>query len=355
MKRLAILLLMLAVPVLPALAPAAGRPLEFNDLLRARRLSEPVISPDGRWVAYVQTTHDTASFKPATDIFLAPLAGGESRNLTMGGQGNSRPMFAPDGKSLVFSSTRSGSRQFYRLPLDGGEAVQLTDHPGGVSGGALSPDGKQLLYQAPVLVDSGAVVFAPGGDHPRARIFDRLLFRHWDSWQGGRYSHLFLDGILDGRPPRDLTAGRVDVPPISLGSARDYAFSREGGQLFYVANRDPVIAVSTNNDLWRVDPDGGNLTRLTASPANDNLVALSPDGRYLAYRAMERAGFEADRQRMMLLELRGGSPLALTDSLDRSVDEIVWHPREGRCSSWPRTRAATRSTGWSCGMAVPES
>ena len=117
----------------------AGRPLEFDDLLRARRISEPAISPDSRWVAFVETTYDLETCLPLSDIHLVPLAGGEARSLTSGGKGNSRPIFTPDGNSLVFASRRSGTRQFYMLPLTGGgEALQLTAYRAGTGGGVLS-------------------------------------------------------------------------------------------------------------------------------------------------------------------------------------------------------------------------
>lgn len=306
----------------------AGRPLEFDDLLRARRISEPAISPDSRWVAFVETTYDLETCLPLSDIYLVPLAGGEIRSLTSGGKGNSRPMFTPDGSSLVFASRRSGTRQFYMLPLTGGgEALQLTAYRAGTGGGVLSPDGRYLLFQADVLVDSASVKFKDGTSEVRARVIDCLLFRHWNSWRNGQYSHLFIKRLKGGDPALDLTPGRVDCPPISLGSSFDYAASPDGRHVYYVANRDPVVAVSTNNDIWRVNPDGKDLRKITANPANDNLVALDPGGKYLAFRAMERPRFESDRSCLWLRNLENGEAINLTEQLDRSVGDVVWDPR----------------------------
>ncbi|MEA1996641.1 MAG: hypothetical protein U9N45_03345, partial [Gemmatimonadota bacterium] len=273
--------------------PARGHPLTFDDLLRVRRISQPAVSPDGRWVAFVQTTYDSTEYEPSSDIFILPLAGGRIRALTAGGRGNGQPMFTPDGKSLIFASTRTGSRQFFLLPLKGGgEAVQITSHESGAHGGALSPDGELLLYHATVLVDSLSVVGYKGPDStPRARIIDNLLFRHWDHWREGSYSHLFCKRIRGDEKALDLTPGRIDCPPVSLGSDSDYGVGSDGRHVYYTANSDPVVALSTNNDIWRVGTDGRGLVKITENPANDNLVALSPDGRYLAYRAMARPGF----------------------------------------------------------------
>ena len=307
---------------------AEGRALNFDDLLRVRRLSEPAVSPDGRWVAYVQKTYDPETYELSSDIFLVPLAGGEARNLTWGGKGNSRPMFTPDGASLVFASSRTINRQFFILPLSGGgEAVQITFRDGGAEGGELSPDGSLLLFHSPALVDSSSVVeFKGPGYNPRARIIDKLLFRHWDQWQNGCYNHLFVKKIKSDEEPLNLTSGPVDCPPISLGSDRDYAVSPSGKYVYYVANHDPVIATSTNNDIWRVTVKGDSLLKMTDNPANDNLVALDRSGRFLAYRAMARPGFESDRSTLWLKDLDTGETVNLTSQLDRSVEEVVWDP-----------------------------
>ena len=309
------------------LAHGQGRPLEFNDLLRARRISEPAVSPDGRWVAFVVTTYDTLSCERSSDIYLIPLAGGSPRPLTTGGKGNSRPIFTPDGNSLLFASQRGGTRQFYLLPLEGGEALQLTNQPGGTEGGALSPDGKYLLYSSEVLLDSASVVQGKDpGSAPRARLLDRLLFRHWDTWRNGKYSHLFVQRLQSDEPPLDLTPGAVDCPPLSLGSRADYAAGKDSRYVYYAANRDPMPAVGTNNDLWRVDIGGGHLTQLTNNPADDCMALVSPDGRYLAYLAMERAGFESDRTCLWLRDLESGEAVNLTGQLDLPANEAVWAP-----------------------------
>lgn len=311
----------------PAVSLFAARPLDFSDLMAARRISSPVVSPDGRWVAYVETTHDPETLSSDTQIFILSILGGEPRRLTADPAGSRNPMFTPDGRELLFVSSRGGTNQVYSLPLDtGGEALRLTDQPGGVSEVTLSPDGKWLLYTARVLVDSQSVVGMEDGRAPEARIIDNLLFRHWDHWRDGRYSHLFIAPAVPGGEARDLTPGKVDCPPISLGSPRDFAVSPDGKHVYYVANRDGVVATSTNNDIWRVDVDGSNLTKITVNPANDNLIALSPNGRFLAWREMARAGFESDKQDIRLLDLSSGKSANLTAGLDRSANELVWDP-----------------------------
>ncbi|MEA2062435.1 MAG: S9 family peptidase [Gemmatimonadota bacterium] len=323
-----LLIVVTALAAAPALG--GGRPLQYEDLLRSKRLSEPAISADSRWVAFVQASIDPDSFESWSDIYLVPLAGtgSQPRLLTAGRYSNTRPMFTPDGKALVFASDRSGSRQFYRMPLEGGgEAVQLTSQCGGAGGGRLSPDGRYLLYHADVLVDSASVVGSQvPGENTRARIIDELLFRHWDHWRNGRYKHVFVKRIAGNEPAVDLTPGKVDAPPISLGSRQDYAASRHSRYIYYTANRDPVVTISTNNDIWRVNVGGDSLRKITTGEGNDNLIAISPDGKLMAWRAMARPRFESDRYCLWLKDLATGRAANLTGGLDRSVLEALWAP-----------------------------
>ena len=306
-----------------------ARTMEFSDLLKVNRIGDPTLSPDGRLVAFTVKKYNPETLVSWTDICLVGSDGGEVKVLTKVTSANDSPVFTPDGKYLLFASKRTGTRQFFKRSLEGGaEVVQLTNFPGGVSGGKLSPDGRYLLFDATVLVDSASVVgYDPlGGAPPKARIIDKLMYRHWDHWTNGCYDHVFIKDLTTDSTPLDLTPGQVDSPPISLGSSCDYAVDKSGEYVYYVANRDPVIAVSTNNDIWRVPVGGGAFEKLTTSQANDNQIRFSPDGKYLAYRAMARPGFEADRQCLMLRELESGMTVNLSADLDRSVEQIIWSP-----------------------------
>ena len=97
-------------------------------------------------------------------------------------------------------------------------------------------------------------------------------------------------------PPRDLTPGDYDAPVFSLGGQDDYAFSPDGQEICYTSNHDKVEATSTNNDLWIVPVTGGAAKNITAdNPASDSTPLYSPDGKYIAYRAQQRPGYESDR------------------------------------------------------------
>ena len=155
----------------------------------------------------------------------------------------------------------------------------------------------------------------------KALVFDRLLYRHWNAYKAGkRTPHLriiqapprngYYRPIGGDHPenlPRDLTPGDYDAPPFTLGGQDDYAFSPDGQEICYTSNHDKVEATSTNNDLWIVSVNGGAAKNITVdNPASDSTPLYSPDGKYIAYRAQSRPGYESDRFRLMLYDRKTG-------------------------------------------------
>src|SRR5262249_15517329 len=149
--------------------------------------------------------------------------------------------------------------------------------------------------------------------------------RRWDHWQGQRRSHLMVTS-LSGGAPRDLTPGNRDVPPFSLGGPDDYTISPDGKEVCYAANPDEVPAASNNTELFVVPIAGGASVKITINPGADSSPQYSPDGKYVAYRAQFRAGYESDRWRLLLHERATGKVINLTDNLDRWVNSFAWSP-----------------------------
>ncbi len=166
----------------------------------------------------------------------------------------------------------------------------------------------------------------------KALVFDHLLYRHWNAYKEGKRSHIFVIGAPQVSPesvkparqdqgtPRDLTPGDYDAPVFSLGGQDNYAFSPDGQEICYTSNHDKNPAASTNNDLWIVPVNGGPAKNITAdNPASDSTPLYSPDGRYIAYRAQQRPGYESDRFRLMLYDRKTGEKKNLTEDFDQWV------------------------------------
>jgi|CXWL01.1.fsa_nt_gi dipeptidyl aminopeptidase/acylaminoacyl peptidase len=333
------LLGLVVVAVASQSALADRKPFTAKDLWSLDRISEPAVSPDGTRVAFTLRSTDFAADRGRNDLWLVGTDGRGLTRLTTHEASDSTPVFAPDGASLYFFSTRSGSGQVWRLPLAGGEPVQVTHLPFDIGAWSLSPDGSRLAVSMEVYPDCGTLACseersaAAEKRQATGRIFDQLMVRHWDTWKDGKRSHLFVVPVAGGEPV-DLTRGIAgDVPSKPFGGAEEFTWTPDGRGLVVTAK---VVgreeSWSTDYDLYLVAADGSGTPRnLTESnPAWDTQPQFSPDGKSLVYLAMARPGFEADRFRIMVLDwLAGSAPRMLTEAWDRSVDSMTFS-RDGK-------------------------
>jgi dipeptidyl aminopeptidase/acylaminoacyl peptidase len=331
MKK-AMLVLTAYLFILSALpAGAQTRPLTFDDFIKIKRVTDPQPSPDGSWIAFVVTAMDKEANRGNSDIWLIPAKGGEPRQLTSGPLADMNPRWSPDGRKIAFISTRSGLPQVWLINPAGGEAYQLTTLSTGASGVIWSPDGKFLAFTSSVYPDcpdddcNKKKAEAREKSKVKAGLYGHLLVRHWNAWADGTRSHVFIVPAEGGKAV-DATPGDYDTPPIALGASQDYAFSPDGSELCFVRNIDAELklGLGTNNDLFLTSVKGGEIKSLTTNKADDNSPRYSPDGKYIAYKAMARPGFEADKYSLMLYDRKTQKIQNLTERLDDSVDEISW-------------------------------
>jgi dipeptidyl aminopeptidase/acylaminoacyl peptidase len=333
MKSARALTLILSVLLLfsAPLGAQSKRAMTFDDLLGMHRVGDPQISPDGKWIAYTLGTVDKAANRTVRNIWLAPVGGGDPRQLTNAGR-DLHARWSPDGKWLAFLSTRDGTQQVWLISLEGGEATKLTALSTGADNVMWSPDGTWLAFTSEVYPDCRDDACNEKRDAERekskvkARVYDGLLYRHWTAWQDGKRSHLFVVSVSGGSP-RDLTPGAdYDVPPVQRGSGEDLAWSPDSKELCFTAVTDPVEAISTNGDLFVVPAGGGEIKKITTNGGFDSGPAYSPDGRWIAYHSQARAGFEADLWRLVLYDRQSGKHTALNEKFDHSAENIFWSP-----------------------------
>lgn len=324
----------------------AARPLALADLFKLHRVSDPQISPDGKNVAYVVTDVVFAENRTNSDIWVVPAAGGAPQQLTNSPKHDRHPRWSPDGKWIAFESSRDGEAQVWVMAAAGGEPKKLTTLSTGAAQPMWSPNGKQLVFVSSVFAEFSAQPFkesdrlnqekadARTKSKVKARLFTQLLYRHWDSWVEDRRQHLFVVPVANGAAagePRDVTPGENDaVPTSSTFSAGDeFAWSPDGKEIVFTA--PPSVtreqAWTTNHDIFSVNLATGLRKNLTeGNQAADGLPRFSLDGKFLAYRAQARAGFEADLWQLWVLDFASGERRSLTAGFDASVGNFAWAP-----------------------------
>lgn len=329
MKRIAFLCSILFLCV--SSTAQTKQPLTFDEFIHLGRVTDPQVSPDGKTIAFVVTYHDKIENKTNSNLYLVPVEGGAARQLTNAKGANNTPRWMPDGKSIAFISTRDGDAQIWMAPVEGGEARKVSMISTGASDLQVSPDGKWLSFSSEVYPD------CPNDEcnkkrndeaersKVKAKIFDRLPYRVWNAWKDGKRTHLFVVPVSGGTAT-DLTPGEYDSPPIDLGGNWSHAWSPDSKEIAFERNTDPMVAASTNNDIFVVTASGGEIRRITNNPADDCQPLYSPDGKYIAYLQMKRAGFEADQKQLVLFERSTGRRINLTARSDYSVNEVVWSP-----------------------------
>jgi dipeptidyl aminopeptidase/acylaminoacyl peptidase len=363
----------------------ARHPFTFEDMMKLKRVGEPEVSPDGKWLIFGVVDVNLEANTKTPHIWIVPLnahvgTAAPGRPAEQGSAGSStaeriliadqdgdRPRWAPDGKRFAFLSTKEGGSQVWIADFNGAAGTvdrtfKFTSIATEASGELWSPDGQNILFTSDVYPEcdgqsdeiacNAKKVEEANKSKVKAQIFTHLLYRHWNAYKEGKRSHIFVDPIFEIPPaggsigdhpasiPRNLTPSDYDAPVFSLGGQDDYAFSPDGQEICYTSNHDKNPADSTNNDLWIVPVKAGTdhvgtaasavqvlaqTKNITAdNPASDSTPLYSPDGRYIAYRAQQRPGYEADRFRLMLYDRKTGEKKNLTEDFDQWVGTFIW-------------------------------
>ncbi len=315
-----------------AQAPEKTHPFGVHDMLAMDRISDSQVSPDGRRIAFNVRTTDLEANRGRTDIWLVGTDGQGLRRLTSHPAADFNGRWSPCGEWIFFLSTRSGSAQVWRIKVDGGEAQQVTRLPLDVGGLVVSPAGGTLAVTMEVFPGmspeaTAAKLEATAKGKATGRIYERIFVRHWDTWADGRRSHLFVIPAHGGEAKDLMPAMDADTPSKPFGGPEEIAFTPDGkGLVFTAKDVGREEAWSTDFDLYYVPADGSAAPRVLteANQAWDTTPAFSPDGKTLAYLAMSRPRYEADRFRIVLKSWPDGEPRVLTEAWDYSVASFGW-------------------------------
>ncbi|WP_420607578.1 prolyl oligopeptidase family serine peptidase [Novosphingopyxis sp.] len=340
MNKLPLSAAIAAILIAAAPPPATARAMTEVDLNAMKRLGAPAVSPDGTIAVYQLTSTDIEANSRSTQLYRLDLTKTEAVPEPIADLPDaleSSPAFAPDG-SLYFISDKSGSDQIWRMAMPGGKPVQASDFTAPVAGFKLSPDGRRVAVWSAIsknCASFGCPAPERLADEAKqsGREYDEYFVRHWTSWATpGTYNRIFAFDLANGKLTggghaldRDVTG---NAPTDPFGGGEEVNWSADGDTLFYTlreSNRNEPR--STDTDIYAAAADGSMLANLTdANQATDTMPTPSPDGRWLAYAAMARPGYESDRLVLMLRDLASGRTQALTGKWDRSVSSIAWAP-----------------------------
>ena len=299
-------------------------------LWQFKRVSDIQVSPDGKTALYGVTAYDLSANRGGRVLYLVPVQGGEPRELKIDGSAvNAR--WRPDGKKIGFLSSKSGSMQLWEINPDGSGLEQVSNYESGISNFAYSPSLNHISFSMQVKLDQTVNEIYPDLPKAEARIFDDLMYRHWDTWHDFTYSHVFIDGYENGKvsgSPVDLMEGeRFDSPQKPFGGSEDITWSPDGKKIVYVSKKyqGKDYALGTNSDLYLYDLENKATLNVTEGlEGYDTHPVFSNDGSKLAWLNMERGGFESDKNAIFFYDLASKNRLPITKDFDISVREFIW-------------------------------
>jgi acylaminoacyl-peptidase len=336
-----------AICVVLALAMAAGahaRPFTATDLAGLERLSDPRVSPDGRFVAYNLRSTDWEANRGVNALWVLDTRGSAPARLIRDEEkAATSPRWSADGRWLYFLSSRSGTPQVWRATADGAEARQVTNLPVDVAFYRLAPDGSALVVAADVWADCDTLACSEARDEAKAKekstgvVYQRATPRFWDTYLDGRYLNLFAVR-LDAKAPAivgvALTRGyQTDIVERPEGDDSAFVVAPDGRSVVFAARPSGAApGMGDPSSLYTTSIDAGSPPR-RLDPADADSAshpAFSPDSSRLAWLSATGSVFTAPRQRLMVRDLRTGAAREIAPAFDRSPQSIVWAPDSRR-------------------------
>lgn len=312
---------------------AAQKPvMKPETLWEMGRVGGTQVSPDGKTLLFTITNYDVETNKASRDIYILPVEGGQPRNLTNSEFNESAAQWRPDGRKIGFLSARSGTMQIWEMNPDGTNPLQVSQVAGGITGFEYSPDMRHVYFTRRVQIDRSPADMYPDLPLANVLIYDDLMYRHWDRWHDYKYSHIFIAPYNNGTIGRyiDIMEGEpYDSPmPPFFGSAQ-ISWTPDGKALAYTAKKKTGKdrAVSTDSDIYLYDLATRQTRNLTSfNPGYDKNPVFSPNGRYMAWQSMQTPGFEADKERILIMDLTSGTWIDYSEGFDQSSSSFSWSP-----------------------------
>jgi len=293
------------------------------------RIGEPVVSPDGTRVLYSVTNYNIEENKSYRDLYTVSVNGGAPVRITSTPEKESSAVWRPDGKKIGFLSSKSGEMQLWEMNLDGSEPIQISEIKGGISGFKYSPDGSKILFTADVKMKKDVHDLFPDLPKANAYLETDLMYKHWDEWVQ-TVPHPFVADFKDGKIANavDLLEGEPYESPMKpFGGVEQLDWSPDGKTIAYTCRKKTgkEYALSTNSDIYFYNVETKKTENKTQGMVGyDQNPVFSPDGKWLAWESMERDGYEADKNRLFVMNLQTGEKTDMSANFDQNSSNLAW-------------------------------
>ena len=300
------------------------------------RIGSSTVSPDGKQIAYTVSYYSVKENKSHTVIYVMNADGTNNLLLTTTADSEMEPAWIKGGSKIAFLSAASGSMQLWEMNPDGSERKQLSAYEGGIDGFKFSPDESKVLFIAQVKYGERTSDLYPDLDKASGRVITDLMYKHWDEWVES-IPHPFVatfDGNQVGEATDILKDEPYESPMKPFGGIEQLAWSNDSKQIAYTCRKKIGLeySVSTDSDIYLYDTESGKTRNLCKEDATDKNLGydtnpkFSPDGKSIAWQSMERDGYESDRNRLCVMNLKSGEKTYVTEAFQSGVDDYCWAP-----------------------------
>lgn len=291
------------------------------------RVGNMCVSPDGKRVAYTVTYYSIPENKSNSEVYVMDADGANKKQLTRTAAREGALAWLPSGKAIAF--LRDG--KLWNIDPENGAETQVSDIEQSIDGFLYAPAEDKMLFVISTKIEkcTGAELYGDL-DKANAYVYDDLMYRHWDSWKDGNYNHIYVGDLVSGKVKavEDIMPGEpYHAPTRPFGGTEEIAWSPDGTTIVYTCKKltGKEYAFQTNSNLYAYTLADKKTRLLTPDmPGYDKNPQFSPDGKQLLWSSMRRGVFEADKERMMLMDWPTGEMRDVSEALDASPSSLQW-------------------------------
>ena len=288
------------------------------------------VSPNKKELLYHVSYVDIEANKSNTEIFKMNVDGSKKTQLTFTNESEGSAQWIDGGNKIAFLKTNEGSRQLWIMNANGCHAMCISNVEGGISSFIFSPDETKVMYIKKVKSVTSTAERHPDLPKATGRLVNDMMYKHWDHWVE-KVPHTFYATIVNGELANhvDLLEGQpYEAPLLPFGGASDVSWSADSKYIVYTSKKltGRAYAESTNSDLYIYSLQDKTTVNLTEGMMGyDTNPLFSHNGASMAWLSMERDGYEADKNRLFVMDMATKEKTYLTENFDYDVDDFIWH------------------------------